>query len=90
MASRQLRVFERLCYALSLVTLKLESLDVAAQIYVELSIKGQIIGDADILIAASAIVEGLVVVTRNLRHYTRVPNLRVTSWDEVAAGNDSR
>ncbi|MCS6920046.1 MAG: PIN domain-containing protein [Fimbriimonadales bacterium] len=84
-ATRQIHAFERLCQALPLITLTPESLDIAAQIYADLSDTGQVLGDADILIASSAIAEGLTVVSRNLRHYTRIPNLRVVSWRQTSA-----
>jgi tRNA(fMet)-specific endonuclease VapC len=37
--------------------------------------RGQLIGDPDILIAATALQHGLTLVTRNLRHYQRIPGL---------------
>ena len=42
--------------------------------------RGIPIGDADIKIAAIALVRGLTVVTGNLRHFQRVPNLSVQNW----------
>ncbi|HEY7035024.1 MAG TPA: type II toxin-antitoxin system VapC family toxin [Thermomicrobiales bacterium] len=36
---------------------------------------GRVIGDTDILIAATAIEHGLSLVTRNRRHYDRIPGL---------------
>ncbi len=48
-----------------------------ARIRGQLRATGQIIGDTDILIAATAIHHGLTLVTRNRRHYDRVPSLSV-------------
>jgi tRNA(fMet)-specific endonuclease VapC len=42
-----------------------------------LRLAGQPIGDADVLIAATAIHHDLTLVTRNLRHYERIPNLKL-------------
>lgn len=42
--------------------------------------RGQLILDADILIAAAALERGLVLVTNNLAHFQRILNLKVTSW----------
>jgi predicted nucleic acid-binding protein len=36
---------------------------------------GRVIGDSDILIAATAIEHRLSLVTRNRRHYDRIPGL---------------
>jgi tRNA(fMet)-specific endonuclease VapC len=38
------------------------------------------IGRADLLIAAIALAHRATVVTRNLRHFRQVPNLRVENW----------
>lgn len=40
---------------------------------------GQKIGDFDTLIAATALHDDLVLVTRNLQHFQRVPDLRIYS-----------
>ena len=48
-----------------------------AQIRGELRRKGQIIGDFDILIAATALHHDLLVVTRNTKDYQRIPQLRL-------------
>ena len=41
---------------------------------------GELIGDADILIAASALVNGLAVVTNNEDHFKRIPGLQIENW----------
>ncbi len=41
--------------------------------------RGQILADADLQIAATAIEHGLELVTGNLRHFSRVPGLRVNT-----------
>jgi len=42
--------------------------------------KGTPIGPNDMLIAAHALDAGLIVVTANLREFTRVPGLKVENW----------
>ncbi len=44
---------------------------------------GSIIGQADILIAATALHHGLTVVTRNIRHFERIPNLNLYQPSEA-------
>ena len=39
--------------------------------------QGQLIPDMDLLIAATALEENLTLVTRNLRHFDRIPDLRL-------------
>lgn len=44
--------------------------------------RGTPIGDADLRIAAIALDRGLTVVTGNVRHFQRVPELTVENWLE--------
>ncbi len=46
----------------------------------ELRRQGQPLADFDLLIAASALVQGRILVTNNVRHYTRIPGLQLESW----------
>ncbi len=46
----------------------------------DLSRKGTIIGGNDLLIAAHARAEGLILVTNNAREFERVAGLRVENW----------
>lgn len=39
--------------------------------------QGQMIPDMDLLIAATALEEDLTLLTRNVRHFARVPHLRI-------------
>jgi tRNA(fMet)-specific endonuclease VapC len=39
--------------------------------------RGRLISDMDLLIAATAMHHNLTLVTRNHRHFERVPNLRL-------------
>jgi predicted nucleic acid-binding protein len=50
---------------------------VYGEIYAELAGAGQILEDADLQIAATAIHHGLELVTGNLRHFERIPILRI-------------
>lgn len=44
--------------------------------------QGQRLGEADLMIAAIALRHGLVLVSGNVRHFSRVPGLKVTNWLE--------
>ncbi len=52
----------------------------AAGIYADLRKHGEIIGDADILIAATALVNGLKVATNNTKHFDRISDLTIENW----------
>ena len=48
--------------------------------------RGEPIGVEDVWIAATALVRGLKVVTRNVRHFSRIDGLAVESWWTDDAG----
>jgi len=52
----------------------------AAGIYATLRAQGQIIPDADIRIASTALEHGLALATGNQRHFNRIEGLRLESW----------
>jgi tRNA(fMet)-specific endonuclease VapC len=79
-AMAQLQAFDRLCAGSHIVPLTDEAVVKAAAIYAELRRRGEPIGDADILIAASALVHGLALVTNNEAHFNRIAGLVVENW----------
>lgn len=42
--------------------------------------RGELIDNFDLLIAATCLTHGFTLVTGNLRHYSRIPDLQVTSF----------
>lgn len=42
--------------------------------------QGLIIGSLDMLIAAHAIARGLIVITNNTKHFSRIEGLRIENW----------
>ena len=51
-----------------------------ATIYSDLHQRGVLIGDADILIAATGLEHGLIVVTNNEGHYRRISAIQLDNW----------
>ncbi len=52
----------------------------AGEIYAYLKKKGEIISDADILIAATVLVNDSVLVTNNKEHFKRIKDLKIENW----------
>ncbi|MSQ28083.1 MAG: type II toxin-antitoxin system VapC family toxin [Dehalococcoidia bacterium] len=50
-----------------------------ARLHGELRRSGNLVGDTDLLIAATALEHELILVTRNVRHFERIPGLLVRS-----------
>lgn len=53
---------------------------VYARLYASLAKPGRLIGAMDLLIATHALVEDATLVTKNAKHFSRVPGLRVLSY----------
>jgi tRNA(fMet)-specific endonuclease VapC len=51
-----------------------------AQVWVELSKAGALIGPHDLWLAATCVAHGLTMVTANVREFTRVPGLELEVW----------
>ena len=79
-AQRQLVTFERLWQVQGIVMLDQPVLDKAAEIYADLRGAGQLIEDADLLMAAAALVHDMTLVTHNTAHFSRITGLRLEDW----------
>ena len=53
---------------------------VAGDILAHLARRGELIGVEDVLIGATALVREYTVVTGNVRHFERIPDLQVENW----------
>lgn len=56
------------------------ALDIASNLYADLRGKGQLIEDADLLMAAIALAHDLTLLTANVRHFQRIESLRIENW----------
>jgi tRNA(fMet)-specific endonuclease VapC len=79
-ASQQAKRFEHFCVRNNVLPITDDVIIQAADIYADLYQRGALIGDADILIAASALVNGFGVITNNEAHFRRITGLNVDNW----------
>jgi|SRR6266498_484990 len=79
-ATAQVATFDRLCDVSRILPLTDAIVVRAATIYANLHQRGTLIGDADILIAATGLEHGLVVVTNNENHYNRITGIQLENW----------
>ena len=61
--------------------MEIEVLEKASEIHAELKSKGRLLEDADILIAATAIAQGLILVSHD-RDMQRVTGITIEDWLE--------
>ena len=79
-ATRKLSIFNEFCLGVTVLFLDdLEIIERACEIHADLKGRGGTIQDADILIAATAITRGLVLVS-NDSDMLRVPGVPVENW----------
>ncbi|HOP31285.1 MAG TPA: PIN domain-containing protein [Spirochaetota bacterium] len=76
----KLNIFRKICNDMGLADITKNTLDIASEIYAELRTKGELIEDADIIIAASCIENNSVLVTNNEMHFKRIPDLKYENW----------
>jgi tRNA(fMet)-specific endonuclease VapC len=79
-ATRQIARFEQRCQHSEVLPLTGDIIVQAAEVYAVLYQGGQLISDADILIAATALKYHLVLVTENVNHFRRIPGVSIESW----------
>ena|SRR2546423_368924 len=79
-ALTQERVFERFCANNTVLPITEHVIVQAAEIWADLQRRGLLIPDADILIAATTIVDGCGLVTNNEGHFRRISGLTVENW----------
>ena len=79
-ATRQIARFEQRCQQSEVLPLTDDIIVQAAEIYAMLYQGGQLISDAGILIAATALKHHLVLVTENVNHFRRIPGVSIESW----------
>jgi len=77
---KKLRSFENFIQENELVLIRKETVEKAAEIYAYLKKDGNLIEDADILMAAISIVEDLVLITNNTGHFNRIKELKIDNW----------
>ena len=79
-ATSKLQRFMNWANLLGTVSLSDDVLDIASQIYADLSRKGLVIEDDDIFIGATALNNGAVLVTNNENHLGRIAGLTIENW----------
>lgn len=79
-ATAQLKRFDVLCQSLQILPVTDEIIERAADIYADLHRRGQLIDDADILIAATALEHEMVLATNNTKHHSHIQGLVLENW----------
>jgi len=79
-ATRKLRIYDEIRKLFQMLFLDDEAVfDKAAEIHADLKRRGELIQDADIFIAATALLQNLILVSNDL-HFQRISSLTTENW----------
>jgi tRNA(fMet)-specific endonuclease VapC len=81
-AFAQLDKFNKIYFPTQKLPMNARCWDKAVDIYAALTKSGNIIDDADILVAAYCMVNEYTLVTNNAKHFERVDGLNLVNWIE--------
>jgi tRNA(fMet)-specific endonuclease VapC len=84
-AKSQLARFERFVELNQVLPLTDEIAKKAAEIYASLRKKGMTVGHNDMMIAGTAIVNNMTLVTNNTKHYEKIDDLEIDNWSAISA-----
>ena len=82
-AQKQLAAFDAFCQRSEILPVNESVIYLASDVYAYLYQRGQLISDADLLIAATALDQGLVLATNNENHFSRVSGLAIDNWSKT-------
>jgi len=74
-----LKVIESLIQLITTYSI-LPGLDIYASEKTRLKNEGMIIDDFDLLIGATSISSNLLLITRNIKHFSRIKNIQIENW----------
>ena len=74
------RIQKEVLSRVSILTVRFEEAVLAGDLLAHLRNTGTPVGVEDVLIGATALARSLTVVTDNVRHLRRIPNLRLENW----------
>lgn len=81
-AHRQMSVFLEFVTQNTIVPLTEHSVALSADMYAATRAKGTPVDDIDLLIAGIALVNSLVLVTHNRKHFEKIDGLEIEDWSE--------
>lgn len=80
--SRNLAKVYRLAEIYSIIDITRSVMDSFGEIKASLSLGGITVDDFDLLIGCTALTLNYAVVTNNIKHYKKIPGLRVVNWSK--------
>jgi len=79
-ATKRLTSFLQFCEANIIIPLTQPAVNISAELYAELRLKGTPVDDIDLLIAGTALAHDMVLATHNVKHFGRITQLQIEDW----------
>jgi tRNA(fMet)-specific endonuclease VapC len=79
-AFKQISIFEDFVSENIILPLTEKSVKISAEIYGTLRKSGNKLDDIDVLIAGIAIENDMTLITNNVKHFSRIPGLKIENW----------
>jgi tRNA(fMet)-specific endonuclease VapC len=73
-------ITQLLDHEVSVVPYEIQSAKIFGRLKVQLGTQGITVNPMDLLIASAALTYDLTLVTNNIKHFERIPNLRIQDW----------
>ena len=77
---KNLAIVRRISELFSIINTTKSIMETFADLKTDLQIKGKIISDFDLIIAATALSFNYTLVTNNDKHFSRIPSLQIENW----------
>ncbi|NOQ96872.1 MAG: PIN domain-containing protein [Calditrichae bacterium] len=77
---KNLAIVRRISELFSIINTTKSIMETFADLKTDLHIKGKIIPDFDLIIAATALSFNYILVTNNDKHFSRIPSLQIENW----------
>ncbi|MBX3412978.1 MAG: PIN domain-containing protein [Pirellulales bacterium] len=81
-APQRIDRFTQFCQRSELLPVTYEVIDLAATLWADGKQRGVSVEDSDLMIAATAILEKIPLITANPRHFSWIADLQVANWRE--------
>lgn len=77
---KELERIQKLISSCNIVNLSLKSCDQFGKLSAELKKQGKPINDADLIIGSVALVNNMILVTNNTKHFELIKELKIENW----------
>ena len=79
---KNIATVKRIGELFSIIDINKDIIEIFGELKAKLEISGTRVDDMDLIIAASSLYMNMPLVTNNVRHFSKIPNLILENWEE--------